>query len=276
MMNLSTELGRRVLTAAIGSVALVLLIVFGQWMGICLITAILSVAMIYEFCNMSLTLNDQVEKRYILLLLTWVVSIGNFFVPKSEFELLIASFLFLFIYFLLSAKKFQGQEFVFHFQELKYSLFGVVYLVFFPLYLTRIHHLVFGVHWTLLFFLIVWAGDTLAYFVGKKIGKRKLYPEISPKKTIEGAVGGLFSGVFVAVVYKLLFFGQLSWLGSIVIPIWVGAFAQVGDLCESFLKRAYGKKDSGEILPGHGGFLDRFDGVVFSLPVMYACARLFG
>jgi len=276
MMNLSSELSKRVITGCIGAIALVLLIIFGGWFGICLLTAVLSLGMIVEFCQISLDSRDFIEKRYVLLFMSVVISIFNFLVPKSEYELLISSFLILFSYFLFSVRGREGSNFVRHFQELKYSFFGIVYLVFIPLYLTRIHRLIFGVHWTVLFFLVVWSGDTLAYFIGKKWGKRKLYPEISPKKTVEGAIGGLASGVLVTIIYKLAFFNELSWLGALVIPTGVGAFALVGDLCESFLKRAYAKKDSGGILPGHGGFLDRFDGVVFSLPVMYAFTQLFG
>lgn len=275
-MTLSSELRKRVVTALFGAFGLILIIVFGGWLGICVITAALSLGMIYEYSLMTLNSWDRLEKRYVLLLLTWLVALGNFFAPKSEYELLIGCFLLLFTFFLLRAKGREGAEFVLHFQELKISFFGLVYLVFIPLYLTRIHHLPSGVHWTILFFLIVWASDTCAYFIGKRFGKRKLYPEISPKKTVEGAIGGLLSGILLALVYKLLFFRELSWFAAVIVPILVSPFSQVGDLCESLLKRACGKKDSGGVLPGHGGFLDRFDGIVFSLPVMYACARLFG
>ena len=80
----------------------------------------------------------------------------------------------------------------------------------------------------------------------------------------------------LALFSKAVFFREMPWGAVAVMPLVVGAVAQIGDLCESMVKRAYDKKDSGSILPGHGGFLDRFDGVVFSLPVMYACVRLFG
>jgi phosphatidate cytidylyltransferase len=156
-----------------------------------------------------------------------------------------------------------------------YSVFGIVYLVFVPLFLIRIYESLNGTEWVVLFFLIVWAGDSGAYFAGKKFGKRKLYPEVSPKKTIEGSIGGLLAGSVVAILFKLLFFHGMSWLSVVCLPIFVGVFAQIGDLCESLFKRAFDKKDSGSILPGHGGFLDRFDSVVFSLPVMYACIRIF-
>ena len=84
------------------------------------------------------------------------------------------------------------------------------------------------------------------------------------------------AGLTCTILYKLLLLREMSWLGAIVTPLIVGATAQAGDLCESYLKRAFDRKDSGTILPGHGGFLDRFDGVVFSLPIMYACIKVLG
>ena len=93
---------------------------------------------------------------------------------------------------------------------------------------------------------------------------------------MEGAAGGLAAALVVVFIYKLAFFRAMPWGAAFFIPLLVGAVSQVGDLCESFMKRAFDKKDSGSLLPGHGGFLDRFDGIVFSLPVMYASIRIFG
>jgi phosphatidate cytidylyltransferase len=155
-----------------------------------------------------------------------------------------------------------------------YSAFATSYLIALPLFLALVRGA--GAHWTLLFLFIVWAGDIGAYFGGKRFGRKKLYEKISPKKTREGAWVGLLCGLAVSILYRLAFFPGLSWTAAVVVPLAVGIAAPVGDLVESFLKRAFDTKDSGSILPGHGGFLDRFDGVVFSLPVMYACVRVFG
>jgi phosphatidate cytidylyltransferase len=87
-------------------------------------------------------------------------------------------------------------------------------------------------------------------------------------------MGGLAGGLIIVIGYKLVLFPAMPWLAAVVMPIVVGTVSQVGDLCESFLKRAYDTKDSGSLLPGHGGCLDRFDSVVFSAPVMYGCVRL--
>lgn len=118
-------------------------------------------------------------------------------------------------------------------------------------------------------FFIIWATDTGAYFVGKAFGKRKLWPTISPNKTIEGAVGGIVTACVVAIVFHMISPFPNSLFTVIFVTILASIFGQVGDLVESALKRNYGVKDSGRILPGHGGILDRFDSLLFVLPLLH-------
>jgi len=116
---------------------------------------------------------------------------------------------------------------------------------------------------------VIWSTDIGAYFFGRAFGRRKLWPEISPKKTIEGAIGGTGSAVVVAAVYEWAA-GPFGSLGAAVgIALLLSMFGQLGDLVESAFKRHYGVKDSGAILPGHGGILDRFDSLLFVLPLLY-------
>jgi CDP-diglyceride synthetase len=120
---------------------------------------------------------------------------------------------------------------------------------------------------------IVWATDIGAYMFGRKYGKRKLWPEISPNKTIEGALGGILSAVVVALIYLLAFpakeyFNQGTFV-LLIATIVFSVVGQFGDLVESAFKRHYGVKDSGNILPGHGGILDRFDSLLFVFPIMH-------
>lgn len=122
--------------------------------------------------------------------------------------------------------------------------------------------------------LLTWASDIGAYFVGRAIGGRKLIPKVSPGKTVAGAVGGLVATVIASWLlarYALPSVAQLSLstAGAIVLGIVVSVAAQVGDLAESLLKREAGVKDSSRIIPGHGGILDRFDSLLFVLPVSY-------
>lgn len=273
---MSTELGKRAATGVVGGGALVALIVWGGWPGMFFMTAVISLGMIFEYAAMVLTLSDQVEKKYALLCTAWFAALASLIAGHAEFEALVVCFMGYFVYFLGTARRHTGPSFTTHFQELALSLFGLLYLLFIPFFFPKIHQSPNGIEWTIVFLLVVFAGDTGAYFAGKKYGKTKLYPVISPKKTREGALGGLAGGYVLALVAKLTFFRAMPWGAIFIMPLVVGVTAQVGDLCESMLKRAYDKKDSGSILPGHGGFLDRFDGVVFSLPVMYACVRIFG
>jgi phosphatidate cytidylyltransferase len=272
---MSSELSKRVATGVVGGAVLLSLIIWGSWPGIFLITTILSLGMLYEFATITYSQTDQLEKRYALLCTGWFVMLASILAPRAEFETLTLCFLGYFVYFLFTAGRHVGTEFNKHFQELALSTFGLLYLAFVPLFLPRIHQSTNGVEWTITFLLVVWAGDTGAYFAGKKYGRIKLYPLISPKKTCEGGAGGLAASFLLALLSKATFFREMPWGAVFLVPALVGVVSQVGDFCESFLKRAFDKKDSGSILPGHGGFLDRFDGVVFALPVMYACVRLF-
>ena len=272
---MTPELKKRIQTAALGVTVLVLLLVFGGGIGAVLVASVLSIAMLYEFTGITLSLPDQREKRFVILGCAWLLQVMNFWMVGAQLELLCFFFLGMTAYFLFTAEKYNGEELKQHYRELMSTVFGFVYLAFLPTYLVSIRSSGYGMHWTLLFFFIVWANDIGAYFAGKKFGKRKLYPHISPKKTWEGAYGGLAASVAISVLYKVIFFKQFSWFGAFAVPTLLSVVSPVGDLAESFLKRAFDKKDSSSILPGHGGFLDRFDSVVFSLPVMYVLSRLF-
>ena len=126
-----------------------------------------------------------------------------------------------------------------------------------------------GHHWLLVALVIVWAADTGAYFVGRKLGRHKLAPRISPNKTIEGLAGGVIAGVVAGVGIAFLVAGahpaQLPAVALVALAAVL--FSVVGDLFESLLKRHVGVKDSGHLIPGHGGILDRIDGVLAALPV---------
>jgi phosphatidate cytidylyltransferase len=119
-----------------------------------------------------------------------------------------------------------------------------------------------------------WINDTFAYLTGSLIGKTPFFPRISPKKTWEGTLGGIFFTVIIAwgISYYLNVYTPNQW---VAIAASVAIFGTLGDLIESMLKRSVGVKDSGNIMPGHGGFLDRFDSFVFLLPFVWIVLRLF-
>lgn len=125
-----------------------------------------------------------------------------------------------------------------------------------------------GANLTLLLFVIVWAADIFAYLIGRSLGRHQL-TAVSPKKTVEGAVGGLIFSILAAYVFRLFFLQQIPVRDILILGALVSVMGQLGDLCESLLKRSANVKDSGSIIPGHGGLLDRVDSLLFGAPTMY-------
>lgn len=121
--------------------------------------------------------------------------------------------------------------------------------------------------------MVAWLSDTGGYFAGKGIGGPKLYPSVSPNKTWAGAIGGLAGSVVGALLAHFWYLPELPLGAGIVAALLAGALGQLGDLCESLMKRSVGVKDSGGILPGHGGILDRVDALLFVSGVLYAMQR---
>ncbi len=151
------------------------------------------------------------------------------------------------------------------------SLAGIFGFLYIPVLLSFVYLLYRGgFPYLVQFFLIVWGYDTGAYFVGSRLGRHRLLPRISLAKTWEGVVGGLALAVAGAAVCVPFWKDLLHWLPHmVVLGLWVGSFAQLGDLFESLLKRAAEVKDAGRLLPGHGGILDRIDGLLAALPIYY-------
>jgi len=135
-----------------------------------------------------------------------------------------------------------------------------------------------GVGWIILLYGSVWASDSMAYYAGKNMGRRKLYEEISPNKTIAGAVGSIAGGALGAVALKALFTSAISmpFAKAVILGTIIGAVTIIGDLVESMFKRDAGIKDSSHIIPGHGGLLDKIDSMLFAGPVLYWAAIGFG
>ena len=154
-------------------------------------------------------------------------------------------------------------------RDMAMSLVGILYIPLLLSHIVLLRKLPSGADWVFLVLFVVMASDTMAYFVGMNIGKHRLYELVSPKKSIEGSIGGLVGGVVGAIICKFWFFPELDTVDILVVGIGVGAFSQLGDLVESLFKRSFGVKDSGCLIPGHGGLLDRLDSLLFAFPVTY-------
>jgi phosphatidate cytidylyltransferase len=152
------------------------------------------------------------------------------------------------------------------------GIFYVPLLMNFMLLLRDLHN---GISWIFLLMVIVMSGDSAAFYVGSSIGKRKLYPVVSPNKSVEGMIGGLAGSVLGAFLAGMTFFPELSPGDCVAAALFVGLLGQLGDLFESLLKRSFGVKDSGNVFPGHGGMLDRLDSILFAAPTLYIYARYF-
>ena len=116
--------------------------------------------------------------------------------------------------------------------------------------------------------ILIWTNDTFAYLVGKNFGRNKLFPSVSPKKTIEGSLGGILFTIICSVLLSIFYIESRNLYIWIVIAIIVSVFSTLGDLIQSKFKRAAGIKDSGKIMPGHGGILDRLDSIIFVIPII--------
>ncbi len=159
------------------------------------------------------------------------------------------------------------------------TLLGMVYCGWFPLHLIFLRDLSLpgtyesGLGFVVLMVVSIILTDTGCYYVGTRYGKHKLAPIVSPNKTVEGALGGAVCSVISAEIIGLYL--GLNWFVSLLAGLICTIFAQIGDLCESLLKRDAGVKDSGTTLPGHGGFLDRTDSFGFTIPIMYYFCKWF-
>lgn len=162
-------------------------------------------------------------------------------------------------------------------QGLLTNLLGVMYLALslYSAFAVRFHFgLQQGLEWTITLLVVIWAGDTAALFTGKAFGRTPFAPLLSPKKTNEGAVGGLLAGVGAALLLRYFLFPGLALHHVIAASLLIGAFGQLGDLAESMLKRAGTVKESSHLIPGHGGVLDRVDSLLFAFPVLYLYLQL--
>ncbi|MBQ5153559.1 phosphatidate cytidylyltransferase [Macrococcoides caseolyticum] len=250
----------RTITAIIAMAIFLPVVVYGK-LPLLIMAYLLAIVALKEVLNM------KNIKLYSLPGIISVVAICLIMLPEKsklvaldyQVPFLILMSLIMLSYTVMSKNRFNFVDAAFCMLAVAYIGIGFMYF-----YETRNNGLIY----ILFALLIVWVTDTGAYIFGRLFGKNKLWPEISPNKTIEGFVGGILSSTIIAIIFSINYDMPLSILPLILVTWLFSMFGQLGDLVESALKRHFDVKDSGSLLPGHGGILDRFDSFIFVLPLM--------
>ncbi|HLR74108.1 MAG TPA: phosphatidate cytidylyltransferase [Virgibacillus sp.] len=252
---------QRILTAIIALIIFVPFVIYGNWPFV-LLTYVLATIGWLELMRMRLGRTLILLPSIIALCFLWMMLLPKTvsFPLMTKPELIIIFVMLLLAYTVLSKNKFT-------FDDASFMLLATIYISMGFYFLIQARMM--GLNYILFILFIIWATDTGAYFLGSALGKRKLWPKISPNKTIEGALGGIVLASIVGVIFQLIYPFNMSMLTIIIVSIVISVVGQIGDLTASAYKRHFGVKDSGQILPGHGGILDRLDSLLFVLPLMY-------
>lgn len=255
---------QRIITAIIAAAIFLPIVIYGEIPFIILTFLIASVGL-YEFLRMR-KISLFSFPGLISLVLMWVFLLPKQFdeiltyVSFTKHELAVFAVLLFLTYTVATKNRFT-------FDDVAFSVLVSLYIGFGFYYFIETRNV--GLTYVFYSLFMIWATDSGAYFIGRAIGKRKLWPEISPNKTIEGALGGIVCAVIVAILFAIFGNIETSAVKLVIVTVFLSAFGQMGDLVESAFKRHYDVKDSGKILPGHGGILDRFDSLLFVWPLLY-------
>jgi phosphatidate cytidylyltransferase len=249
---------------------LILFVYFASVPLFLLLVCVATLLALHEFYSMALPSGRTLERTLAAVAGAALVPLIGLERPVFFLGALVLLVLFFAILFL-----FRFHDLTIVARQLALLFFGLFYVPLLLGHLALLRSLPHGREWVFLIFLLVMASDTAAYFTGVSFGRRKLYPAISPNKSVEGALGGLagsLGGVFLA---RAWFFPALDIADCLLLGFGLGALAQLGDLFESMLKRSFGVKDSGTLIPGHGGILDRLDSLLFAFAPAYYYALCF-
>ena len=251
----------RTITAVIALLLFLPIVILGSW-PLLILVYLMAITALYEILKMNRIHIFSLPGILSLIALCMVLIPQESYSPAIadfQLEIIVALALIMLSTTVVSKNRFNFVDMSFCVMAVAYI--GIGFMYFFE---TRESGLIY----ILYALLIVWLTDTGAYLFGKSFGKRKLWPQISPNKTIEGSLGGTLVSIIIPIVFVMtgLMEGSL-WL-LIPFTIVLSIFGQMGDLVESALKRHFDVKDSGTFLPGHGGILDRFDSFIFVLPLM--------
>ena len=257
---------KRVLSAIVFIPLFFLLVRFGSTHSFFFVLSLAVLIGLYEFF-------DLLEKRGIRPLKFLGLAAGSgltfmiYFGPSSRDSLLLF-FAFLLIAFLVSLLC-RSDDFQVRIQGAGATLLGILYLSLLLSFLPLLRRMPEGAVYIYYLFVVTWAGDAGAFYFGINFGRNKLCASLSPGKSVEGSLAGLLASVGASFLARWWFFSGLQPFHALTLGVLLGIAGQLGDLSESLLKRALAVKDSGSLIPGHGGFLDRVDSLLFTGPLLY-------
>lgn len=255
-------LRQRVITTIVLLPVLIAAIWFGD-LWLVLLVAAIGVAGSFEFYRLDLN-GKLLPLHYFGIIIVIALIMLPYFVHSiTVVHILGFAVVFSLIWLLFPSHKEQA------FNRWAWTMAGILYLGFMLTYWVKLRNIEFGRDYVFLLIFIIIVNDIAAYFIGKALGKHALAPMISPRKTWEGAIGGLISSILVSVIFYFTFVLPLTWWQLVLIGLLVSVLAQMGDLIESLLKRNKSVKDSGNLLPGHGGILDRVDSYIVTAAAAY-------
>jgi phosphatidate cytidylyltransferase len=264
-------LKRCITSLVIVAVVGIVIFLMPNWV-FCLLACSFIVQALYEFFSMVEKRGLFVYKYFgivagVLIPVSVYLHLGGIYPNVEPFFIVIAC---LFTFVLQLVRKDKSKD---HLISIAITLFALFYISWFFSFFIKIKYLPDGARLVSFLIIVTKSGDIGAYFIGKRYGKHPLIPRISPRKTKQGALGGLFVSVLAAFACKLLFV-DLPFIHIILLGFLLGIIGQVGDLAESLLKRDYDVKDSSKKLPGLGGVLDVIDSLLFTTPIFYFYALL--
>ncbi len=258
------------MTALVGVPLVVLLIAFGQNIGLLLLILAATSQGLFEFYRLTFS-EKQPRETAIGIGLGLLLPLGAHF--GQEETVLALTALGVVIVFILFVAQPRNIDTII--SQMAVTLLGVIYVSFLLSHIVLLGKQPEGIRWVFFLLFTVWCGDTLAYFTGILIGKHKLYSKISPKKTFEGLLGGLAGSIAAALLLRRFMLPGLSWSHAVLLGFFIMTLGQLGDFGESLIKRSVHVKDSSRLIPGHGGVLDRLDSFLFSAPFLYYYLRWF-
>ncbi len=255
---------QRIITGLLGVFALSIVLWLGE-IAVTVAAFIIILMAMYELMS-SVGVKNEKTLCIINLIFTALFYIVMLYKPQHTYVTL-----YLYVATLLSSMVFTNGKIKFSLVSLSFA--SMIYVLFMLVHIPLISKLRFGVFYVILILLGAIATDTFAYFTGVTIGRHKLCPAMSPKKTIEGAVGGIIGAVIIFVVYGLIlnkFAGiNVNFLYMTILAVLCALVSEIGDLVASVIKRQFGIKDFGNLLPGHGGIMDRVDSISFVSPLVF-------